>query len=183
MSVNSFDNLLLVYYTIAIVTLLTRVVIVEGVCEREAYSLSDAYLGLNFRELKVKPLDFIYEIFQNFVILIENVKFHRYNSQIVNKMINYIHNNIDNNLSVTKIANHFNLTPDYSAYLFKSVTNMSIKYFINQEKIEFAKYLLISTDLSILDISISLDYYDQSYFSRVFKKYTKITPYQYRKNN
>ncbi|ELA81951.1 TPA: helix-turn-helix transcriptional regulator [Enterococcus faecium] len=182
MQTDSFDNLLLIYYTVAIITLLTRVVIVEGVCEKEAYSLSDAYLGLNFKELKVQPIQFIDEIVENFMILIENTKFYKYDSQLVNKIINYIKNNVDNDLKVIHIANHFHLSPEYLSYQFKSVTGMSLKSFINQEKIEFSKYLLTSTDLTIIEITMMLAYTDQSYFSKVFKKYTKMSPSQYRKS-
>ncbi|MDU0333591.1 AraC family transcriptional regulator, partial [Enterococcus sp. 2CBP] len=179
METDNFDNLLLIYYTVGIITLLTRIVIIEGVCEKEAYSLSDAYLGLNFKKLKVEPIQFICEIVENFMILIENEKFYKYNSQLVNKIINYVKNNVNSNLKVIQIANHFHISPEYLSYHFKNVTGMSLKSFINQEKIEFSKYLLSSTDLTIMEITIALNYTDQSYFSKVFKKYTKVSPSQY----
>lgn len=172
----------IIYYTIAIITLLTRIAIVEGVCEKEAYSLSDTYLGLDFKELKVEPIQFICEIVENFMLLIENTKFYKYNSPLANKIINYVKNNIDNNLKIIYIANHFHLSPEYLSYHFKSITGMRLKSFINQENIEFSKYLLTSTDLTIIEIAMRWHYTDQSYFSKVFKKYTKMSLAQYRKN-
>lgn len=179
---DNFENLTLIHYIISIIALLTRLVIIEGVCEKEAYSLSDAYIGLNFRELNVKPKEFIYEIIENFMILIENIKFYKYDSPIVNKVIHYIHNNPDKKLTVISIANHLQISPEYLSSHFKEVTNMNLGRFINQEKIEFSKYLLTSTDLSIIEVSLTLNYSDQSYFSKVFKKYTGTTPSKYRKD-
>lgn len=180
--IDSFENILLIHYTVSIIALLTRLAIIEGVCEIEAYSLSDAYLSLNFKELKVNPLLFIHEIFINYMILIENAKSHKYNLPIINEVIKYIHNNICNNLSTNNISKHFRVTPEYMSCLFKDVTNIRLKSFINQEKIDFAKFLLSSTNISLLEITLSLGYNDQSYFTKVFKKYTNTSPAQYRKN-
>lgn len=179
---DGFNNLLLIHYTVSTITLLTRVAITEGVCEREAYSLSEAYLSMDFKKIKVTPRELIFEISRNFLLLIEKAKCYKYESQIVNEVINYIRNNINKKLTNNSIANHLHITPEYLSYHFKSVTNINLKSFINQEKIEFAKYLLTSTDLSLLEITINLGYSDQSYFTKVFKKYTKKTPSEYRKN-
>ncbi|WP_226799835.1 helix-turn-helix domain-containing protein [Bacillus thuringiensis] len=48
------------------------------------------------------------------------------------------------------------------------------------EKIEEAKKLLTLTNHSLLDISTLLNFNNQSYFTKVFKEYTGITPKQYR---
>jgi YesN/AraC family two-component response regulator len=47
-------------------------------------------------------------------------------------------------------------------------------------RIEESKHLLTSTDDSIVDICLAVGFEDQSYFSKVFKKYTGMTPKQYR---
>lgn len=183
LEIDTFKNIILIYYTISIIALLTRIVIKEGVCEIEAYSLSDAYLGLNFKELKVKPLVFILEIFKNYMILIENAKFDKYKSTMINEVINYIQNNLNGKLTVDSIAKYFRVTPEYLSYHFRNVTNTRLKSFINQEKINFAKFLLSSSDLPLIEITLQLGYTDQSYFTKVFKKYTNTSPAQYRKRH
>ena len=50
-------------------------------------------------------------------------------------------------------------------------------------KIDRAKVLLLTTNKSLLDISISLGFYDQSHFSRTFKSFEGITPSQFRNTN
>ena len=176
----NFKNTLVIYHTIACITLLTRLVISEGVCEKDAYSLSRTYLGLNYINLKVKPLDLLFEIFTNYMILIENTKLYQYDSFVVNEAINHILNNITVNLTINNIATYLKVTPGYLSHHFKTVTNMSMKKFINLKKIEFAKYLLSSTDLTLIEITTYLGFKDQSYFSKVFKRYLGISPSRYR---
>ena len=47
-------------------------------------------------------------------------------------------------------------------------------------RIEESKRLLTTSNYSIVDIAIAVGFEDQSYFSKVFKKYTGITPKQFR---
>jgi len=64
--------------------------------------------------------------------------------------------------------------------LFKQVTGISFKEYLNKVRIEEAKSLLEHTDYSIMEIAVACGYSDQSYFTKVFKKATGITPKQYR---
>ena len=50
-------------------------------------------------------------------------------------------------------------------------------------RIDRAKVLLTTTDISILDLSVSLGFYDQSHFSKTFKKFTGVSPSKYRNEN
>lgn len=47
-------------------------------------------------------------------------------------------------------------------------------------RIEESKRLLINPEYSIIDVAMAVGFMDQSYFSKVFKKYTGLTPKQYR---
>ncbi|WP_257147935.1 helix-turn-helix domain-containing protein [Bacillus thuringiensis] len=57
---------------------------------------------------------------------------------------------------------------------------MTISKYIQREKIEEAKKLLTVTNYTLLEIGTVLNFNNQSYFTKVFKKYTKVTPKQYR---
>ena len=54
--------------------------------------------------------------------------------------------------------------------------------YINKKKVERAELLLITEDLSNKEIAYDLGYNEHSYFIRLFKKVTGITPMAYRKN-
>ena len=79
-----------------------------------------------------------------------------------------------------KVANHVHLNPTYFSTLFKQSTGSSFKEYLNMVRIEESKRLLANTDYSIIDISLATGFEDQSYFSKVFKKFTGLTPKQYR---
>ncbi|MFK4956336.1 helix-turn-helix transcriptional regulator [Lactococcus garvieae] len=176
-----FSNLRLVYYTVGVITMICRLAIVNGVSEKAAYVLSDTYLRLNIPELDIPPLEFINEIIVNYVKLIERAKYLKYDSPIVNQTTNYVRNNLNNKISVTEIALEFEISPDYLSSHFKKITGIALKTFINQEKINQSKYLLLFTNYSLTEVAHELGYSDQSYFAHLFKKHTNQTPLQYKK--
>ena len=83
-------------------------------------------------------------------------------------------------LTLEEVANHVHLNPAYFSSLFKQSTGSSFKEYLNMVRIEESKRLLANTDYSVIDIAVASGFGDQSYFCRVFKKYTGLTPRQYR---
>ena len=57
---------------------------------------------------------------------------------------------------------------------------MSPTQFRLKEKFNKAKYLLESTDMSVVEISDRLNFYDAAYFCKMFHKQTGLSPKQYR---
>ena len=102
------------------------------------------------------------------------------NHEITKKAILYISKHFSEPLTLEEVANHVHLNPAYFSTLFKQSTGSSFKEYLNMIRIEESKRLLANTDYSIIDIAIAVGFEDQSYFSRVFKKYTCLTPRQYR---
>lgn len=101
-------------------------------------------------------------------------------NEIIKKAIRYISQNFSRNLTLDEVADHVHLNPAYFSTLFKQSTGSSFKEYLNMVRIEESKRLLSNTDYSIIDISLATGFEDQSYFSKVFKKYTSLTPKQYR---
>ncbi|MDO4602443.1 MAG: PocR ligand-binding domain-containing protein [Eubacteriales bacterium] len=101
-------------------------------------------------------------------------------NEIIKKAIRYISHNFSRNLTLDEVADHVHLNPAYFSTLFKQSTGSSFKEYLNMVRIEESKRLLSNTDYSIIDISLATGFEDQSYFSKVFKKYTGLTPKQYR---
>ena len=60
--------------------------------------------------------------------------------------------------------------------------NTTIISYVNKLRIESSKSLLLSSDLNISEIASTTGFFDINYFSRIFKKYTGISPTDYRKN-
>ncbi|MFK4996896.1 helix-turn-helix transcriptional regulator [Bacillus sp. N9] len=81
------------------------------------------------------------------------------------------------------MANHVYLNPDYVTRIFKRETGLSISEYLQQERIDTAKKLLIHTNKPISDIAIESGYSSFSYFSTIFKKVTQCSPVEFRKLN
>ena len=101
-------------------------------------------------------------------------------NEIIKRAIRYISGNYSQNLTLEDLAEHVNLNPSYFSSLFKQSTGSSFREYLNMVRIEESKRLLANTDYSIIDISLAVGFEDQSYFSKVFKKYTGLTPKQFR---
>jgi len=103
------------------------------------------------------------------------------NSELVKRAILFISKNFASPLTLETVANEVHLNPAYFSTMFKQSTGSSFKEYLNMVRIEESKRLLLNTDYALIDIAIATGFEDQSYFSKVFKKFTGLTPKQYRK--
>ncbi len=69
------------------------------------------------------------------------------------------------------------------AKLFKDATGYTLVQFYKNQKMEYARELLLKTDTSILDISLALGYDSLSHFIRIFKQHYGCPPHQFRLTN
>lgn len=100
------------------------------------------------------------------------------------KAIAYMHENaFDKNLSMSAVADVFELSAVRFSLDFKEVTRMSPSEYLLRMRMEKAQEMLIQTDDSIKDICARVGYWDASGFIRRFKRYMGVTPMQYRQNN
>ena len=95
---------------------------------------------------------------------------------IINKAKSYIQKNYVHEISLEEIAQHVAVSPYYFSKLFKQETGENFIDYLTQVRIEKAKEMLRTTDLSMKMIARRVGYKDPNYFSRVFKKVTKMKP-------
>ena len=97
-----------------------------------------------------------------------------------NKLIQYIDANYQNyELSVSSIAEHFNMSVSYTSKTFKKLTGVGLLNYIHQVRLKNAKELLESKLYSVKEIAVMVGYNDASSFIRTFKKYEGISPGKY----
>lgn len=96
------------------------------------------------------------------------------------KAVNFIGQHYSEPITLAYVADEVHLNPAYFSTLFKKEIGMSFKEYLNHVRIEESKRLLSNSNFSIIDIAIAVGFEDQSYFSKVFKKYTGMTPKQFR---
>lgn len=101
-------------------------------------------------------------------------------SELMKKALSFISKNFAMPLTLEQVAKEVHLNPSYFSTIFKKSCGSSFKEYLNLVRIEESKRLLSNTDYSIIDIAIAVGFEDQSYFCKVFKKYTGLTPTGYR---
>lgn len=101
-------------------------------------------------------------------------------SELMKKALSFISKNFASPLTLEQVAKVVHLNPSYFSSIFKKSCGSSFKEYLNLVRIEESKRLLSNTDYSIIDIAIAVGFEDQSYFCKVFKKYTGLTPTGYR---
>jgi AraC-like DNA-binding protein/mannose-6-phosphate isomerase-like protein (cupin superfamily) len=96
------------------------------------------------------------------------------------KVIHYIRKNIDQELPISKLSALCCLTDDHFIRLFKKEMKCTPVQYVNQKKIERAQMMLLVEGRQVKEISYSLAFENVSYFNRLFKIYTGLTPNEYR---
>lgn len=84
-------------------------------------------------------------------------------------------------VTLNELCGHFYLSKSYICRIFKEVTGYTVSEYTNIHRIRKAKRYLEETDMSISEISHLLGYESLTYFERMFKHYTTLSPLKYRK--
>jgi AraC-like DNA-binding protein len=99
---------------------------------------------------------------------------------LVNDTILYMQSELHRQLTVEDMALKHGLSTSYFSNLFRKATGMPpLDYFIHL-KLQKACLLLYSSDIKVKNVATEIGYDDPYYFSRLFKKYMKVSPDQYR---
>lgn len=89
---------------------------------------------------------------------------------------------MDPNLSLDSIADKVNLSSSYVGKLFKKLTSKSISEVITEVRMEKAKELLKTTNMSVSEIVENVGFASSAYFYPLFKKMNGVTPNDYRQS-
>ena len=101
-------------------------------------------------------------------------------SQYLNRVITYMREHLQENLTLTQIAREAGLSESYLNAVFKECVKCApMDYYINM-KMDKACYLLCNTDMHIYQVAQYLGYDNQYYFSRAFKKVLGVPPKKYK---
>lgn len=92
------------------------------------------------------------------------------------QMVDYIENHYCEKITLDEIAGRLHANRSYLSRLYKSRSGMNLFDHILRLRIEKAKEYMLRTDYKIYEISEAVGFDDTGYFSRVFKKYTGMSP-------
>lgn len=100
---------------------------------------------------------------------------------VMYRTMNYIERNLSRKISLAQVAEYAGYSPAYFSKLFHEEIGSTFQSYLNKLRIERSKLYLLSTTMSGAEICGLVGFEDQSYFSKIFKRYTGVTPDQYRK--
>ena len=98
----------------------------------------------------------------------------------IRQALRYIARRYARPLRLEEVAAHVDLSPAYFSGLFRRCVGMRFVDYVNRARVEEGRRLLAGSAFAIVDIAVALGFGDQSYFSKVFKKYTGASPKRYR---
>lgn len=162
-------------------TLISRAAIEGGLSTELAFAISDRYIqkvellsrGKDIAQLTMTML-------LDYTQRVEALQIHSETSILARTILRYIRKNISKKISLNELANHVYMNRSYLCERFKEDTSMTISHFIRHEKIQEAKRLIETTDLSFSQISDYLAFSSQSHFQSVFKDIEHLTPNTYK---
>ena len=97
----------------------------------------------------------------------------------VEKIIQYMHQNLNGKITLTELAKFVQMTPFYMSRTFKAATGYTIIEYFNKLKIDKSKELLIEGNKKVKDVAQELGFVDEFYFSRMFKKAEGMNPSEF----
>lgn len=149
-----------------------------------------AYLNIMLEEISRKYENYetvcqnLLEVLLICMLRNDNLSIVQGNETVINRectqIKNYLDANYSENITLDTLAELSHMNKYYMAHAFTKYIGLSPINYLLQKRIQEGKSLLESTSYSIAQISSTLGFSSQSYFSQSFKKATGKTPVQYR---
>lgn len=103
-------------------------------------------------------------------------------AETVKKVLDYIHINYGNNISLYDLSLQAHTSKEHLCRVFREVSEVSPIVYLNKYRIMQSTYMLRGTDKSISEISADCGFNNSSYFNKIFMRFMKCTPTEYRRS-
>lgn len=120
-----------------------------------------------------KKIDNLYITFEECKVM--------YKDNVVMQACQYVIEHVDEEINLTIISEKLAISKNYFCTLFKQETGENFLSYVTGMKMKRAKFLLKEKNYRVYEVGEKLGYTDTTYFTRLFKKYTNMTPNEYKK--
>lgn len=117
-----------------------------------------------------------------FLNIIDNIETYNNKNILVKEAVEYIKRNYSKDINLESLSKEIFITPGYLSILFKKELDVNFIEFLHKYRIEKAKELLENKLYKNYEVALKVGFKDDKYFSQLFKRYTGITPKEYREN-
>ncbi|MGN1027696.1 MAG: helix-turn-helix domain-containing protein [Faecousia sp.] len=163
----------------------TAFVIVSGY---DDFSYCREALRLHITDYILKPVNY-----EEFGTCIDSLKISLYERRVsaepeaqeertIAGITRYLQEHLAEDVSLSSLADHFHLNPQYISQLFKNEIGVNFLSYLTSIRMEKAKKLLLSTSASVAEVAQQSGYADYRVFTKVFKKAEGCTPSQFRRD-
>ena len=168
---------------IVFTSLVCRAAIEGGLSPETAYSLGDSYIqaaenARTYDEINGIPL----LMYDDFIHRVHKIRQVPGLSAPIAQCRDHIEMHPEEKIRAKDLAGLVGYTEYYLTHKFKEETGISVSDYVKKAKIDRAKILLRSTDLSIQELSDRFCFSSRNYFSRVFSETVGCTPMEYREH-
>ena len=173
---------------------------VASMCVRFSYILEEivsriqekyTYLGkleniesyLQYGQNEIKEQEVLIERFSQKIISLYNIfkdSKVMYKDNVVMQACQYVIEHVDEEINLAIISEKLAISKNYFCTLFKQETGENFLNFVTEMKMRRAKFLLKEKNLKVYEVCELIGYNDTTYFTRLFKKYTQMTPNEYK---
>lgn len=165
-----------------LIVLLSRAALEGGADIEQIFGLNYKYLiqinSFNTVEEMTFWLSKIMARFTDCVFNLTNVK----HVDVIYRAVDYVKRNYMKKITLEEVASYVYLSPSYFSKIFKEEMGRNFNSYLNHIRIEMSKRLLLDDSVVLVDVSNIVGYEDQSYFSKVFKKLTGVSPGKFRES-
>jgi AraC-like DNA-binding protein len=99
------------------------------------------------------------------------------------RTIQFITANLDRDLYIDDVAKSVGIGSQHLSRLFRDEIGSSFTRFVNERRVERARFLLATSSLNVSEIADRVGYRDANYFGKVFRRLVGVTPSEYRSRN
>lgn len=163
------------------------IIMYNNYIDKNKHSLSYNHIDLSVL-YQIKTLDELNDVFKEIsselIQLIKNKASIEPSKLSIEKIQEYVlENYTDYSFSLQLVSDKFNVSSSYLSQYFKDKTGITMLDYITNLKMNKAKDLLITTNLTLKDISDQIGYSNISSFIRRFKQVTSMTPGEFKRNH
>lgn len=147
----------------------------------ELNSQTDALSVLESRSLAIDLVKHVLNHYSD-ISLAKDLKYERYDlsDKVAGNLRLFIHDQLEENLSLSELSHQVNLTPHQFLEAFKAVHKTSPAQYIIDQRLRRAQWLLMNTREDITGIAFATGFSSHSHLSTTFKKRIGFTPSQFR---
>ena len=109
--------------------------------------------------------------------------FRNHNDNRISEVQDWIDRNFQRNIRILELSKMFNFSERNLKRRFLNAAGTAINRYVQEVRLDKAKKLLLTTELTVKDISAEVGYENDSFFTRLFKKNTGLTPAKWRYDN